>query len=85
MIDEIEYRLVDNAPVTRTFVIASAIFTVFFGIQGRFNKLGLSYEVPLFVWCSFLADLLLIFMFNLNCFLNLEIDGLNYDQNRVFF
>ncbi|XP_044469021.1 rhomboid-like protein 20 [Mangifera indica] len=33
-----------NAPVTRTFVIASAIFTVFFGIQGRFNKLGLSYE-----------------------------------------
>ncbi|XP_044505583.1 rhomboid-like protein 20 [Mangifera indica] len=34
----------NNAPVTRTFVIASAIFTVFFGIQGRFNKLGLSYE-----------------------------------------
>ncbi|KAJ0042149.1 hypothetical protein Pint_18522 [Pistacia integerrima] len=30
----------NNAPVTRAFVIASGIFTVFFGIQGRFNKLG---------------------------------------------
>ncbi|KAJ4706671.1 ubiquitin-associated domain-containing protein 2 [Melia azedarach] len=34
----------NNAPVTRAFVIASALFTVFFGIQGRFNKLGLSYQ-----------------------------------------
>ncbi|KAK2652079.1 hypothetical protein Ddye_011935 [Dipteronia dyeriana] len=33
-----------NAPVTRTFVIACALFTVFFGIQGGFNKLGLSYQ-----------------------------------------
>ncbi|XP_024185732.1 rhomboid-like protein 20 isoform X2 [Rosa chinensis] len=32
-----------NAPVTRAFVIASALFTVFFGIQGRSTKLGLSY------------------------------------------
>ncbi|KAK0598404.1 hypothetical protein LWI29_034328 [Acer saccharum] len=34
----------NNAPVTRIFVIACALFTVFFGIQGRFNKLGLSYQ-----------------------------------------
>ncbi|KAL5743668.1 hypothetical protein ACOSP7_026525 [Xanthoceras sorbifolium] len=34
----------NNAPVARTFVIACALFTVFFGIQGRFNKLGLSYQ-----------------------------------------
>ncbi|KAK3218090.1 hypothetical protein Dsin_012060 [Dipteronia sinensis] len=34
----------NNAPVTRTFFIACALFTVFFGIQGRFNKLGLSYQ-----------------------------------------
>lgn len=34
----------NNAPVTRTFVIACALFTVFFGIQGRSNKLGLSYQ-----------------------------------------
>ncbi|KAL9427839.1 hypothetical protein AB3S75_029927 [Citrus x aurantiifolia] len=34
----------NNAPVTRAFVIACALFTVFFGIQGRFNKLGLSYQ-----------------------------------------
>ncbi|KAK9987128.1 hypothetical protein SO802_032079 [Lithocarpus litseifolius] len=33
----------DNAPVTRAFIIASALFTVFFGIQGRSAKLGLSY------------------------------------------
>ncbi|KAM1333273.1 hypothetical protein ACFX2I_009220 [Malus domestica] len=32
-----------NAPVTRAFVIASGLFTVFFGIQGRSSKLGLSY------------------------------------------
>ncbi|KAK0597941.1 hypothetical protein LWI29_030062 [Acer saccharum] len=34
----------NNAPVTRIFVIACALFTLFFGIQGRFNKLGLSYQ-----------------------------------------
>lgn len=33
-----------NAPVTRAFIIASALFTIFFGIQGRFNTLGLSYQ-----------------------------------------
>ncbi|XP_054795118.1 rhomboid-like protein 20 isoform X2 [Prosopis cineraria] len=33
-----------NAPVTRTFIIASALFTIFFGIQGRYNRLGLSYQ-----------------------------------------
>ncbi|KAF4364621.1 hypothetical protein F8388_015312 [Cannabis sativa] len=33
----------NNAPVTRTFVIASALFTIFFGMQGRSNNLGLSY------------------------------------------
>ncbi|XP_041028103.1 rhomboid-like protein 20 [Juglans microcarpa x Juglans regia] len=33
----------NNAPVTRAFIIASALFTVFFGIQGRSSKLGLSY------------------------------------------
>ncbi|KAK4802025.1 hypothetical protein SAY86_000228 [Trapa natans] len=36
--------LADNAPVTRAFVVASAIFTVFLGIQGRSSKLGLSYQ-----------------------------------------
>ncbi|KAK8994705.1 hypothetical protein V6N11_045778 [Hibiscus sabdariffa] len=34
----------NNAPVTRSFIIASAVFTVFFGIQGRSFKLGLSYQ-----------------------------------------
>ncbi|GMJ12168.1 hypothetical protein like AT3G56740 [Hibiscus trionum] len=34
----------NNAPVTRSFIIASAVFTVFFGIQGRAFKLGLSYQ-----------------------------------------
>lgn len=34
----------NNAPVTRTFVIASALFTIFFGIRGRSDKLGLSYH-----------------------------------------
>ncbi|KAH1257971.1 Rhomboid-like protein 20 [Glycine max] len=33
-----------NAPVTRAFIIASALFTIFFGIQGRFGTLGLSYQ-----------------------------------------
>ncbi len=31
--------------MTRTFVIACALFTLFFGIQGGFAKLGLSYQV----------------------------------------
>ncbi|KAA8517940.1 hypothetical protein F0562_015414 [Nyssa sinensis] len=34
----------NNAPVTRTFVVACALFTILFGIQGRSNKLGLSYQ-----------------------------------------
>ncbi|XP_037493011.1 rhomboid-like protein 20 [Jatropha curcas] len=34
----------NNAPVTRIFVIACAIFTLSFGIQGGFTKLGLSYQ-----------------------------------------
>ncbi|KAF5936390.1 hypothetical protein HYC85_027519 [Camellia sinensis] len=34
----------NNAPVTRTFVIACALFTIIFGIQGRSSKLGLSYQ-----------------------------------------
>lgn len=42
-------HVTDNAPVTRAFVIACALFTVFFGIQGRFNKLGLSYQVFFFL------------------------------------
>ncbi|XP_057437933.1 rhomboid-like protein 20 [Lotus japonicus] len=33
-----------NAPITRAFIVASALFTIFFGIQGRFNTLGLSYQ-----------------------------------------
>ncbi|KAJ1405217.1 putative ubiquitin-associated domain-containing protein 2 [Sesbania bispinosa] len=33
-----------NAPVTRAFIVASALSTIFFGIQGRFNTLGLSYQ-----------------------------------------
>ncbi|KAF5750296.1 Ubiquitin-associated (UBA) protein isoform 1 [Tripterygium wilfordii] len=32
----------NNAPATRAFVIASALFTIFFGIRGRSSKLGLS-------------------------------------------
>ncbi|KAL8493752.1 hypothetical protein ACS0TY_024794 [Phlomoides rotata] len=34
----------NNAPVTRTIVIASALFTVIFGIQGRSRNLGWSYQ-----------------------------------------
>ncbi|KAJ8443213.1 hypothetical protein Cgig2_017206 [Carnegiea gigantea] len=38
-------RLVtDNAPVTGAIIIACALFTVFFGIQGRSDKLGLSFQ-----------------------------------------
>ncbi|KAL3533531.1 hypothetical protein ACH5RR_007052 [Cinchona calisaya] len=33
-----------NAPVTRTLVIACALFTILFGIRGRSNKLGWSYQ-----------------------------------------
>jgi membrane associated rhomboid family serine protease len=33
----------NNAPITRTFVIASVLFTILFGIRGRTDKLGLSY------------------------------------------
>lgn len=33
-----------NAPVTRAFIIASGLFTVLFGIKGRADKLGLSYQ-----------------------------------------
>lgn len=34
----------NNAPVTRSFIVASAIFTVFSGIQGGAHKLGFSYQ-----------------------------------------
>ncbi|KAE8702467.1 calcium/calmodulin-dependent serine/threonine-protein kinase 1-like [Hibiscus syriacus] len=34
----------NNAPVARSFIVASAFFTVFFGIQGRSFNLGLSYQ-----------------------------------------
>ncbi|KAL3534665.1 hypothetical protein ACH5RR_003126 [Cinchona calisaya] len=34
----------NNTPVTRTVVIACALFTILFGIQGRSNKLGRSYQ-----------------------------------------
>ncbi|GAB2295614.1 Rhomboid-like protein 20 [Dionaea muscipula] len=34
----------NNAPVTRAFIIASALFTILFGIQERSNKLGLSFQ-----------------------------------------
>lgn len=34
----------NNAPITRTLVVACCLFTIFFGIQGRSNKLGLSYQ-----------------------------------------
>ncbi|KAK3013993.1 hypothetical protein RJ639_009546 [Escallonia herrerae] len=37
----------NNAPITRTFVIACALFTIVFGIRGRSSKLGLSYQVDL--------------------------------------
>ncbi|XAR71457.1 hypothetical protein NMG60_11028720 [Bertholletia excelsa] len=34
----------NNAPVTRTFVIVCAVFTIIFGIQGHSSRLGLSYQ-----------------------------------------
>ncbi|XP_043691804.1 rhomboid-like protein 20 [Telopea speciosissima] len=33
-----------NSPVTKAFVVACALFTVTFGIQGRSSTLGLSYQ-----------------------------------------
>ncbi|KAK4481766.1 hypothetical protein RD792_012677, partial [Penstemon davidsonii] len=46
-----------NAPVTRTIVIATALFTIVFGIQGRFRNLSWSYQV--FILFSVLVSLLL--------------------------
>ncbi|XP_038990815.1 rhomboid-like protein 20 [Hibiscus syriacus] len=43
----------NNAPVTRSFIAVSAVFTVFFGIQGRSLKLGLSYQFPVFITSFF--------------------------------
>ncbi|VFQ81063.1 unnamed protein product [Cuscuta campestris] len=34
----------NNAPATRALVVACALFTIAFGIQGRANKLGWSYQ-----------------------------------------
>ncbi|KAL2480781.1 Ubiquitin-associated (UBA) protein [Abeliophyllum distichum] len=34
----------NNAPVTRTIVIASALFTILFGIRGRSGNVGWSYQ-----------------------------------------
>lgn len=34
----------NNAPITRAFVISCVIFTIVFGIQGRSNNLGISYQ-----------------------------------------
>ncbi|XP_074306764.1 rhomboid-like protein 20 [Silene latifolia] len=34
----------NNAPVAKAIVISSALFTIFFGFQGRSKKLGLSYQ-----------------------------------------
>ncbi|XP_076959953.1 rhomboid-like protein 20 [Bidens hawaiensis] len=34
----------NNAPITRAFVIACCLFSIVFGIQGRSNKLGFSYQ-----------------------------------------
>ncbi|XP_026427476.1 rhomboid-like protein 20 [Papaver somniferum] len=33
-----------NAPVSRAFVLASGVLTIYFGIQGRSSTLGLSYQ-----------------------------------------
>ncbi|KAH0764178.1 hypothetical protein KY285_000049 [Solanum tuberosum] len=35
----------NNAPVTRALVIACTIFTIIFGVRGRGNQLGWSYQV----------------------------------------
>uniref|UniRef100_A0A7C9AEB6 Uncharacterized protein n=1 Tax=Opuntia streptacantha TaxID=393608 RepID=A0A7C9AEB6_OPUST len=37
----------NNAPVTRAIIIACALFTIFFGMQGRSKMLGLSFQVDL--------------------------------------
>ncbi|KAF8044027.1 hypothetical protein BT93_A2110 [Corymbia citriodora subsp. variegata] len=34
----------NNAPVSRALIVASGVFTVFFGIRDRGNKLGVSYQ-----------------------------------------
>uniref|UniRef100_M1APK8 Ubiquitin associated/TS-N domain-containing protein n=1 Tax=Solanum tuberosum TaxID=4113 RepID=M1APK8_SOLTU len=34
----------NNAPVTRALVIACTIFTIIFGVRGRGNQLGWSYQ-----------------------------------------
>ncbi|CAI9761184.1 unnamed protein product [Fraxinus pennsylvanica] len=34
----------NNAPVTRTIIIASALFTILFGIRGRSGNIGWSYQ-----------------------------------------
>ena len=51
------FLLPDNAPVTRTIVIVSALFTIIFGIQGRSRNLGWSYQV------LFLFSFELVFLF----------------------
>ncbi|OAY40202.1 rhomboid-like protein 20 [Manihot esculenta] len=53
----------NNAPVTRTFVIACALFTLFFGIQGGFTKLGLSYQ-DIFVKPRFWKLIMSVFSFS---------------------
>lgn len=37
--------VLDNAPVTKTIVIATALFTIPFGVRGYSLKLGLAYQV----------------------------------------
>lgn len=70
----------DNAPVTKAFVITSALFTVFFGIQGRSSKLGLSYQVFAFgVLCCefFLLVLRILGIYFRICCVNLGSDSLS--------
>lgn len=65
--------ITDNAPVTKTLVIACSLFTILFGIQGRFNKRGWSYQVLFFLLWDFfgycvlfrmhLSDLYLFFYY----------------------
>lgn len=50
----------NNAPITRTFVIACCLFTILFGIQGRSNKLGLSYQD---IWKKFQLWKLIVSVF----------------------
>ncbi|KAL9260282.1 Rhomboid-like protein [Drosera capensis] len=46
-----------NGPVSRAFIIASVVFSIVFGVQGKSNKLGLSFQV--FVVFSIIASLVL--------------------------